>query len=161
MCCFSVFILLYCCIVVVVECVVSSSQREEIYLAELFARKNEGSGVHFSSMHPGWADTPGVQTSLPDFYSRFKDRLRTSEQGADTIVWLAISDRALTTTAAAQAMADQGSMPSSLFYFDRRAVNSHLAFAMTASSPEEVEQLWNECTKHTTTTATQVDNNLP
>ena len=34
---------------------------------------------------------PGVQSSLPDFYARFKNKLRTDEQGADTMVWLAIS----------------------------------------------------------------------
>ena len=33
----------------------------------------------------------GVQSSLPDFYEKFKNKLRTEEQGADTMVWLAIS----------------------------------------------------------------------
>lgn len=33
----------------------------------------------------------GVQLSIPDFYHKMKDRLRTSEQGADTIVWLAVA----------------------------------------------------------------------
>jgi hypothetical protein len=40
-------------------------------------------------MHPGWADTPAVSTSLPKFYETTKAWLRTPEQGADTIVWLA------------------------------------------------------------------------
>lgn len=32
---------------------------------------------------------------MPDFYEKMKDRLRTAEQGADTAIWLAISDAAL------------------------------------------------------------------
>ena len=51
--------------------------------------------VMFSSMHPGWADTPAVQSSMPDFHRRLKEKLRTPEEGADTIVWLAVSDSAL------------------------------------------------------------------
>jgi len=42
-------------------------------------------------MHPGWADTPAVRNSMPDFHRRLKDKLRSPEQGADTIVWLAAS----------------------------------------------------------------------
>jgi len=49
-------------------------------------------------MHPGWADTPAVQSSMPDFHRRFKDKLRTPAEGADTIVWLAISDSVLDKT---------------------------------------------------------------
>ena len=40
-------------------------------------------------MHPGWADTPGVASALPTFRSITKRILRTSEEGADTIIWLA------------------------------------------------------------------------
>lgn len=32
---------------------------------------------------------------MPDFYEKMKTRLRAVEEGADTIVWLAISDAAL------------------------------------------------------------------
>ena len=40
-------------------------------------------------MHPGWADTPGVQSALPGFRRITQTVLRSSEEGADTIVWLA------------------------------------------------------------------------
>ena len=40
---------------------------------------------------------------MPQFYEKMKDRLRTAEEGADTIVWLAVSDAAL-------------SQPSGLFF---------------------------------------------
>ena len=33
----------------------------------------------------------GVQSSIPDFYEKMKDKLRTPEQGADTVVWLAVA----------------------------------------------------------------------
>lgn len=42
-------------------------------------------------MHPGWADTPGLAKSMPGFYDRFKRSMRTTEEGADTIVWAACS----------------------------------------------------------------------
>jgi NAD(P)-dependent dehydrogenase (short-subunit alcohol dehydrogenase family) len=41
------------------------------------------------AMHPGWADSPGVETSLPTFHRLTRSILRTPEEGADTIVWLA------------------------------------------------------------------------
>jgi hypothetical protein len=40
-------------------------------------------------MHPGWADTPGVQESLPRFRAITRPVLRDDAQGADTSVWLA------------------------------------------------------------------------
>lgn len=40
-------------------------------------------------MHPGWVDTPGVQQSLPAFRAMMRPILRTREQGADTVLWLA------------------------------------------------------------------------
>ena len=48
-------------------------------------------GVRFNSMHPGWADTPGVAASLPAFHKRVGPWLRSPRQGADTMVWLASS----------------------------------------------------------------------
>lgn len=50
------------------------------------------------SMHPGWVDTPGLQMSMPEFYTRMKERLRTPEQGADTALWLSISKAPLQNT---------------------------------------------------------------
>lgn len=41
-------------------------------------------------MHPGWADTEGVRTSLPSFHKTFAAKLRTPKQGVDTVVWLAL-----------------------------------------------------------------------
>jgi dehydrogenase/reductase SDR family protein 12 len=39
-------------------------------------------------MHPGWADTAGVQTALPIFRATLRRHLRNAEEGADTALWL-------------------------------------------------------------------------
>jgi len=75
---------------------------------------------------------------MPDFYEKMKNRLRTAEQGADTAVWLAISDAAL-------------KQPSGLFFQDRQPVATHLPLAWTHSTKEEdlllMSQLDNFLTK--------------
>ena len=48
-----------------------------------------GIDVTINAMHPGWADTPGLEEALPGFYRRMHRILRTPAEGADTIVWLA------------------------------------------------------------------------
>ncbi|KAG7272933.1 hypothetical protein CRUP_002513 [Coryphaenoides rupestris] len=58
------------------------------------------------------------------FHSSMKESLRTPEQGADTAVWLAVSDAAAT-------------MPSGHFYQDRKMVSAHLPLAWTRSSQLE------------------------
>ena len=55
-------------------------------LSEIYARNNPT--VYFATMHPGWSDTPAVQTSMPSFREKMLDKLRTPEQGADTLVWM-------------------------------------------------------------------------
>jgi NAD(P)-dependent dehydrogenase (short-subunit alcohol dehydrogenase family) len=65
------------------------TKRAEVVLAELWAERLAGTGVVVHSMHPGWADTPGLEASLPGFHKLLKPILRSAEQGADTIVWLA------------------------------------------------------------------------
>ena len=52
-----------------------------------------GSGVTVNAMHPGWADTPAVRTSLPRFRRTMASRLRTPEEGADTVVWMSVCPR--------------------------------------------------------------------
>ncbi len=41
------------------------------------------------SVHPGWVATAGVDTGIPGFGKLMGPILRTAEQGADTMVWLA------------------------------------------------------------------------
>jgi len=70
------------------------AKRGLMILTEHWADRLQGTGVSVNAMHPGWADTPGVRESLPGFHKFTRSVLRTPEQGADTIVWLAASPEA-------------------------------------------------------------------
>ena len=65
------------------------AKRSQVILAEHWANEFSDLGVVVHSMHPGWANTPGVEGSLPGFYRLTKPLLRSASHGADTIVWLA------------------------------------------------------------------------
>jgi NAD(P)-dependent dehydrogenase (short-subunit alcohol dehydrogenase family) len=66
------------------------AKRMQVTLNEMWAEREHE--VSFAAMHPGWADTPGVQDSLPLFRALTKPLLRSAEQGADTISWLVAAD---------------------------------------------------------------------
>ncbi|XP_074843518.1 dehydrogenase/reductase SDR family member 12 isoform X2 [Carettochelys insculpta] len=72
--------------------VYAQNKRQQVVLTEQWAKVHKN--IHFSVMHPGWADTPAVRSAMPEFYERMKNKLRTEAQGADTVVWLAISSAA-------------------------------------------------------------------
>ena len=65
------------------------AKRAQVALVREWARRLRDRGIVVNAMHPGWADTPGVQSSLPGFADIVGGQLRTPAQGADTIVWLA------------------------------------------------------------------------
>ena len=65
------------------------AKRAQVALIREWARRLAGSGVTFAAMHPGWADTPGLEESLPGFHRLMRPLLRTPADGVDTIVWLA------------------------------------------------------------------------
>lgn len=46
-------------------------------------------GMKFYVMHPGWADTEGVERSLPRFHKVLNLILRDGRQGTETAIWLA------------------------------------------------------------------------
>ncbi|XP_051636178.1 dehydrogenase/reductase SDR family member 12 isoform X4 [Manacus candei] len=100
--------------------------RQQVVLTEHWAKAHRN--IHFSVMHPGWADTPAVRSSMPDFYEKMKNSLRTEAQGADTVVWLAVS-------------AEAAKLPSGLFFQDRQPVATHLPLASTHSPLEDEEKL--------------------
>jgi dehydrogenase/reductase SDR family protein 12 len=68
------------------------SKRAEVVLAERWAEELAGTGVVAHAMHPGWADSSGVRCSIPAYRRVLRPLLRTPEQGADTIVWLAAAE---------------------------------------------------------------------
>ena len=65
------------------------AKRAQTALIREWSRRFAGSGVTFTAMHPGWADTPGLAESLPGFHRFMGPVLRTPAEGVDTIVWLA------------------------------------------------------------------------
>jgi NAD(P)-dependent dehydrogenase (short-subunit alcohol dehydrogenase family) len=103
------------------------TKRGQVILTEMWAERLAAQGVTVSSMHPGWADTPGVVHSLPTFYKITKPFLRTPAEGADTIVWLAASDEAADHTGR--------------FWMDRRPRPTHKT-NRTKERPEKRQELW-------------------
>jgi NAD(P)-dependent dehydrogenase (short-subunit alcohol dehydrogenase family) len=106
------------------------TKRAEVILTEMEAERLEGTGVVVHAMHPGWVDTPGVQTSLPRFRKVMGPFLRDPQAGADTIVWLGA--------------ADEPARSSGRFWHDRRVRPTHLV-PWTRETPEDRERLWSEC----------------
>ncbi|MBC7633120.1 SDR family NAD(P)-dependent oxidoreductase [Aeromicrobium sp.] len=70
------------------------TKRLQVTMAELLAERYASDGIAAHSMHPGWADTPGITDSMPSFSKVVGPILRTAEDGADTIAWLTAADRA-------------------------------------------------------------------
>ena len=80
------------------------------------------------SMHPGWADTEGVRTSIPGFHKAFAAKLRSAAQGADTITWLALEDGA--------------KLQPGAFYLDRAPQAKHLTLGGTRYSSAQAADLY-------------------
>ena len=69
-------------------------KRALMVLTEEWACNWAKDGIVVNAMHPGWADTTGVRDALPDFHKITRSVLRSAEEGADTIVWLAVASEA-------------------------------------------------------------------
>lgn len=104
----------------------ANAKRAQVILSELFSEKYPQ--YLFSSMHPGWVDTPGVRSSMPLFKKLLNKRLRNAEEGADTILWLAMND----------------DYENGKFWFDRKQAKTTI-FNLNESSKEEKELLWKYC----------------
>ena len=107
------------------------AKRAQVTLNEMWSERVERRSVVFHSMHPGWADTPGVEESLPTFRKIVGPFLRDAAGGADTMVWLAADDGApLSTTGG--------------FWLDRRVRAIHrLRSTSRSDTPERRQELWN------------------
>lgn len=105
------------------------AKRAQVTLNELWAEKFGSAGIHFHAMHPGWADTPGVDTALPTFGRVMGPLLRTPAQGADTLVWLAADDQALQSNGG--------------FWLDRQQRSIHkLPSTRRSDTPKRRAELW-------------------
>lgn len=108
----------------------AQTKRMQVVLAEAWARELEGTAVSVYSMHPGWADTPGVLRSLPRFHRLTAPLLRTPEQGADTVLWLCTVARP--------------PAPRGAFFFDREPQRTHL-LPWTRDTAEGRDLFWRTC----------------
>ena len=105
------------------------AKRAQVVLNEMWAERFGSLGIHFHAMHPGWASTPGVDASLPTFSKVMRPLLRSPEQGADTLVWLAADDIPLRSNGC--------------FWLDRRPRSTHkLRRTKRADTPDRRRRLW-------------------
>jgi dehydrogenase/reductase SDR family member 12 len=108
----------------------AASKRALAELSGLWAEQLAGTGVTSNLMHPGLTATPGVARTFPRYHRWFGRILRDPEQGADTMVWLAV----------AHAVAGE----SGKLWFDRRARPAHLV-PWTRCDGAERQRLWDRC----------------
>lgn len=107
----------------------AKAKRGLVTLTEVLANKNSNSKIRFHSMHPGWVETEAVKESLPEFYKITKSVLRSPEEGADTIAWLATSDIPQKTNGE--------------FWFDREIHPKAISIAKEASPAQKADYyLW-------------------
>jgi len=106
------------------------AKRAQVTLAELMAAKVDPARLVVHAVHPGWALTPGLERSLPGFKKVMGPLLRTPEEGADTLVWLAANDGEPTAT-------------SGRLWLDRRVRTTHRsASTRRADTRDERSRLW-------------------
>ncbi len=105
------------------------AKRAQVALVREWARRLRRHGIMVDAMHPGWADTPGLEASLPGFRSLVGGLLRSAGEGADTMVWLA---------AAPEARARTGRL-----FLDRR-VRPFDRVPSTRLSAEDRRDLWDQ-----------------
>jgi NAD(P)-dependent dehydrogenase (short-subunit alcohol dehydrogenase family) len=113
----------------------AETKRAQVVLSELWAEELRGSSVVVNALHPGWADTPSVKSSLPRFHRVTRNILRTPAEGADTVVWLAACPRARQWTGR--------------FFFDREERRTQL-LPFTKESEEDRRTLWKLCERLST-----------
>lgn len=102
------------------------AKRAQVVMTQQWARRF-GHLAQFHCMHPGWADTPGVQQSLPTFRTITRPLLRTPDEGADTITWLAAVDPV--------------PGPNGSFWLDRRPRGT-VRLPRTAAPERDAAALW-------------------
>lgn len=100
------------------------AKRAQVVLTAEWARRVPELAFHV--VHPGWALTPGVESSLPTFRRLTGPLLRDPEQGADTITWLAL----------------RPDVPGAgQLWHDRRPRSAH-RLPGTRTGPSDVRRLW-------------------
>jgi dehydrogenase/reductase SDR family protein 12 len=102
----------------------ANAKRAQVILNEMLAQRYKG--WIFSCSHPGWVGTDALKEALPSF-QKMGNRLRTAEQGADTILWCL----------------EQGvKLKNGQFWFDRASRNT-TPFFWTKEREADRLALWN------------------
>ena len=107
------------------------SKRAEVVVTEQLATRLTGTGIVVHAMHPGWADTAGIQHAMPVLRKVASPILRSDAEGADTIVWLG---------AAAEPLQSTGKL-----WMDRTLRPTHHRFGADPDGVEVREELWKLC----------------
>lgn len=105
------------------------AKRAQLLLSTAWDKILIPEGIESYVMHPGWADTAGVADALPGFGKLVGPLLRSPEQGADTLAWLAT-----------QPTIELGS---SGFWLDRARRPEH-RIPNTKSADQKIDALWEE-----------------
>ena len=108
----------------------AEAKRGNVVMTELWAQEWAGSAIAVHAVHPGWAATPGVAQSLPQFNRLMGPLLRTPAQGADGILWLCVTPDL--------------AAPGGQLWFDRRVRPTH-RFGQGRNSAAEVAAFWRAC----------------
>ena len=101
----------------------ATQKRSQIELSDMWDRGPNGCRAY--TMHPGWVKTAGVASALPRMDRFIGPILRTTKQGADTVLWLA---------------AKQPQTQAGALWFDRKARSAH-AYTRTRQPLATPEQL--------------------
>lgn len=113
------------------------AKRAQVTLNEMWGQAR--TAPKFFAMHPGWADTPGVQESLPKFRMLTRPLLRTADQGADSILWLA-----------SKTSRDPSAPPTGSFVCDREVRTIHrLGSTRKSDTSPNRDALWDWCVDRT------------
>jgi NAD(P)-dependent dehydrogenase (short-subunit alcohol dehydrogenase family) len=112
----------------------AETKRAGTVLTRLWADTFAETKVTINAMHPGWTDTVAMREALPQFYKRLRHRLRTAEEGADTLLWLAVCP----------SVAQQ----SGHLWFDRE-IRREYFFPWTRESEPDRQTLWQLCQEQT------------
>ena len=102
-----------------------SHKRAQLALADHWREAFASRNISTYAVHPGWADTAGVKTSLPKFRRVLAPILRSARQGVDTVIWLA--------AARPEETVDQ-------VWFDRKPRSAH-AYPHTRMAQASVSEL--------------------
>ena len=102
------------------------AKRAQVALTAEWARRLAGRGIDFHVVHPGWALTPGIESSLPGFRKVVGPILRDADEGADTVVWAVLSPRIA---------------PPGRLWHDRRPRSPHKV-PWTLPATGEADRLW-------------------